>query len=85
LTKSPTYDTIESSKRGRKTKCVNVLTAEAPHRFAKSASICIFADADTSGRMMTMKQQKPTTTYSVKILRDGNGNAVKIIKIRVDK
>jgi hypothetical protein len=42
-------------------------------------------DADTSGRMMKMKQQKPTTTYSVKILRDGNGNAVKIIKIRVDK
>jgi hypothetical protein len=82
LTKSPTYDIIEPSKRGRKIKCVNVLTAEAPHRFAKSASICISADADTSGRMMTMKQQKPTTICSVKILRDGKGNAVKIIKIR---
>ena len=63
-------------------KCVNVLTAEAPHKFAKSASIYTFADADTSGRMMTMKQQKPTTICSVKILRDGKGNAVKIIKIR---
>ncbi len=29
-----------------------------------------------------MKQQKPTQTCIVKILRDGNGNAVKIIKIR---
>jgi hypothetical protein len=85
LTNNSKRDIIKPSKRGRKQKCVNVLTAEAPHRFAKSASICIFADADTSGRMMTMKQQKPTTTYSVKILRDGNGNAVKIIKIRVDK
>jgi hypothetical protein len=82
LTNCSKYDTIDSSKRGRKQKCVNVLTAEAPHRFAKSASICIFADADTSGRMMTMKQQKPTTICSVKILRDGKGNAVKIIKIR---
>jgi hypothetical protein len=82
LTKSPIYDTIDSSKRGRKIKCVNVLTAEVPHRFAELASICIFADAGTSGRMMTMKQQKPTTICSVKILRDGKGNAVKIIKIR---
>jgi hypothetical protein len=82
LTKPPTCDTIDSSKRGRKQKCVNVLTAEAPHRFAKSASICISVGADTSGRMMTMKQQKPTTICSVKILRDGKGNAVKIIKIR---
>jgi hypothetical protein len=81
LTKSPTYDTIEPSKRGRKTKCVNVLIAEAPHRFAKSASICIFVDADTSGRMMKMKQQKSTAICTVKILRDGKGNAVKIIKI----
>ena len=32
-----------------------------------------------------MRQQKPTTTYSVKILRDAGGNAVKIIKIKVDK
>ena len=31
---------------------------------------------------MTTKQQKPTQTCIVKILRDGNGNAVKIIKIR---
>jgi hypothetical protein len=82
LTKSPTYDIIEPSKRGRKQKCVNVLTAEAPHRFAESASIYISVDADTSGRMMKMKQQKPTTICSVKILRDGKGNAVKIIKIR---
>jgi hypothetical protein len=82
LTKSPFYDTIDSSKRGRKQKCVDVLIAEAPHRFAKSASICIFVDADTFGRMMTMKQQKPTQTCTVKILRDGKGNAVKIIKIR---
>jgi hypothetical protein len=83
LTKPPTCDTIDSSKRGRKQKCVNVLTAEAPHRFAKLASICIFADADTSGRMMTMKQQKPTTICSVKILRDGKGNAIKVVKINV--
>ena len=82
LTKSLTYDTIDSSKRGRKQKCVNVLTAEAPHRFAKSASICIFVDAVTSGRMMKMKQQKPTQTCIVKILRDGNGNAVRIVKIK---
>jgi hypothetical protein len=82
LTNSPKRDIIESSKRGRKIKCVNVLTAEAPHRFAKSASICISVDADTSGRMMKMKQQKPTAICTVKILRDGKGNAVKIIKIR---
>lgn len=31
---------------------------------------------------MTTKQQKPTAICSVKILRDGKGNAVKIIKIR---
>lgn len=31
---------------------------------------------------MTTKQQKPTQTCIVKILRDGKGNAVKIIKIR---
>ena len=85
LTKSPTYDTIEPSKRGRKIKCVNVLIAEVPHRFAESASICISVDADTSGRMMTMKQQKPTTICSVKILRDGNGNAIKVVKINVKK
>ena len=29
-----------------------------------------------------MKQQKPTQTCTVKILRDGKGNAVKIIKIK---
>lgn len=29
-----------------------------------------------------MKQQKPTAICSVKILRDGKGNAVKIIKIK---
>jgi hypothetical protein len=45
-------------------------------------SICIFADAGTSGRMMKMKQQKTATIYSIKILRDGKGNAVKIIKIK---
>ena len=28
-----------------------------------------------------MKQQKPTQTCIVKILRDGSGNAVKVIKI----
>jgi hypothetical protein len=73
LTKSPTCDTIESSKRGRKTKCVNVLTAEAPHRFAKSASICISADADTSGRMMKMKWIKPKAIYRI-----ANGKITKI-------
>lgn len=67
------------------TKCVNVLTAEAPHKFAKSASICISVDADTSGRMMKMKQQKLTQTCIVKILRDGNGNAIKVVKINVKK
>lgn len=34
---------------------------------------------------MIMKPQKPTTTYSVKILRDGNGNAIKVVKIHVKK
>jgi hypothetical protein len=85
LTNCSKYDTIEPSKRGRKTKCVNVLTAEAPHRYAKSVSICIFADANTSGRTMTMKQQKPTAICSVKILRDGKGNAIKVVKINVKK
>jgi hypothetical protein len=30
-----------------------------------------------------MKQQKPTTICSVKILRDGKGNAIKVVKINV--
>lgn len=34
---------------------------------------------------MTTKQQKPTQTCSVKILRDGKGNAIKVVKINVKK
>jgi hypothetical protein len=32
-----------------------------------------------------MKQQKPTAICSVKILRDGKGNAIKVVKINVKK
>lgn len=28
-----------------------------------------------------MKQQKPTQNYIVKVLRDGNGNPIRVIKI----
>ena len=34
---------------------------------------------------MITKQQKPTQTCIVKILRDGNGNAIKVVKINVKK
>lgn len=34
---------------------------------------------------MTTKQQKLTAICSVKILRDGKGNAIKVVKINVKK